>query len=69
MELSYSKAIAMIHRAEDVLGFPLTDKAIGGKGGGGSQLTEEARIFIRKYEEYKEACDEANRRLFREIFG
>ncbi|MBR4284118.1 MAG: LysR family transcriptional regulator, partial [Anaerotignum sp.] len=38
MNLSYSKAITMINRAEEALGFPLTEKQIGGKGGGGSIL-------------------------------
>ena len=69
MELSYSKAISMIHRAEEALGFALTEKAIGGKGGGGSRLTPEAKAFLKKYEEYKEACDEANRKIYDQIFG
>ena len=46
MNLSYSKAIAMVNRAEEALGFPLTEKQIGGKGGGGSVLTEEAISFL-----------------------
>lgn len=69
MELSYSKAIAIIHRAEEALDFPLTEKIIGGKGGGSSRLTAEARVFLEKYEAYKEACDEANKKLYSEFFG
>ena len=69
MNLSYSKATAMIHRAEKALGFSLTEKTIGGKGGGGSRLTCEAKAFLKKYEEYREACYETNRRLYREIFS
>lgn len=69
MELSYSKAISMIHRAEKILQFPLTEKVIGGKGGGGSQLTQEARVFLEKYEKFKEACNEANQKLYAEFFG
>ena len=69
MNLSYSKATAMIHRAEKALGFPLTEKTIGGKGGGGSRLTKEAKAFLKKYEEYREACYETNRRLYCEIFS
>lgn len=69
MNLSYSKATAMMNRAEKVLGFALTEKTIGGKGGGGSRLTDEAKAFLKKYEEYREACYETNRRLYREIFS
>ena len=69
MNLSYSKATAMIHRAEKALGFPLTEKTIGGKGGGGSRLTKEAKAFLEKYEAYREACHETNHRLYCEIFS
>lgn len=69
MDLSYSKALRMIKRAEEVLGFPLTTKNIGGKGGGGSSLTEEAKQFLIKYERYREECYEANRRIYSEVFS
>ena len=69
MNLSYSKAIAMVNSAEEALGFPLTEKQIGGKGGGGSVLTEEAISFLEKYEAYREACYEANRKLYLEFFS
>ena len=69
MNLSYSKAFAMVNRAEEALGFPLTEKQIGGKGGGGSVLTEEAISFLEKYEAYREACYEANRKLYLEFFS
>ena len=36
MGLSYSKALAIVKRAEAELGFALTEKTIGGRGGGGS---------------------------------
>ena len=42
MNMSYSKAFSIINRAEKVLGFPLTEKSIGGKGGG---------FIVKKYPE------------------
>lgn len=69
MNMSYSKAFSIINRAEKVLGFPLTEKSIGGKGGGGSRLTEEAKVFLKKYEAYREACYEANSRIYSEYFS
>ena len=36
MGMAYTKALALVRRAEKELGFPLTRRSIGGKGGGGS---------------------------------
>lgn len=69
MNLSYSKALIMLKRAEEALGFPLTEKIIGGKGGGGSHLTEKGKIFLEKFDKYQEACCETNSRIFNEIFS
>lgn len=69
MGLSYSKATQMVHRAEEAFGFPLTEKTIGGKGGGGSQLTEEARVLVEKFKAYEEACHEATTKLYEEYFS
>lgn len=69
MGLSYSKAIQMVQRAESAFGFPLTEKTIGGKGGGGSQLTADARLLIEKFQTYEEACHEATTKLYETYFG
>lgn len=69
MDMSYSKATTILNRAEKALKFPLTEKKIGGKGGGGSQLTPKAREFLKRYEKYREACYEANSRIYHEIFS
>lgn len=69
MNMAYSKAQAILKRAEAVLGFPLTEKQIGGKGGGGSRLTPMAKEFLIHYESYKNACCEANRRIYHQIFS
>lgn len=69
MNMSYSKATIILNRAEKALKFPLTEKTIGGKGGGGSQLTPEAKEFLKRYEKYREACNEANSRIYHEIFS
>ncbi len=69
MNMSYSKAFSIVNKAEKILGFPLTEKTIGGKGGGGSQLTKEAKAFLEKFEAYREACYEANHRIYQEFFS
>lgn len=69
MDMGYSKAFHLVHHAEEALGIPLTERAIGGKGGGGSRLTGEAKEFLKRYEAYRAACMEAGERLYMEIFS
>lgn len=68
MDMAYSKAFTILKRAEDCLGFPLTEKKIGGVGGGGSRLTPQAKEFMKKYEQYRAACYDASRKYFDEFF-
>ena len=69
MDMAYTKALAMIKQAETTLGYPLTTRNIGGKGGGGSSLTPEAKEFLEKYEAYRNACYEAGDRIYHQIFS
>ena len=68
MDMAYSKAIRLIHNAENALGFVLIYRTAGGKNGGGSSLTEEGKEWLQRYEAYRDACKEANRRLYLEFF-
>lgn len=69
MEMAYTKALRLLRHAEEVLGFPLTEKTVGGRGGGGSRLTPQAKEFVEKYERYRDACYAANEELFRQFFS
>ncbi|MCC5910122.1 MAG: LysR family transcriptional regulator [Clostridiaceae bacterium] len=53
MEMSYSKAWKIIKNIEEELQTPILERSIGGKKGGGSTITKEARDFIHKYEIFK----------------
>lgn len=68
MGMAYTKALRILRNAEAALGFPLTMRTVGGKSGGGSLLTDEGKEWLRRYEEYRDACIEANRRLYMEFF-
>ena len=68
MNMAYTKALRIIRSAEATLGFPLTVRTTGGKGGGGSQMTAEAREFLAKYEAYRDACTESGQQLYDEFF-
>lgn len=69
MGMAYTKAMKLIHQAEKAVGFPLTCRTAGGKSGGGSRLTPRGKELLRRYEAYREACHQANCRIYQEIFG
>ncbi len=58
INMSYSQAWKLIDRLEKSLGFSLLEKHVGGKSGGGSQLTSKAQQLIKAYMSfYNEASD------------
>ncbi len=59
MNLSYKKALTIIKRAEDQLGFKLLERKIGGASGGGSRLTAEARHWIALFERLNQRLERA----------
>ena len=68
MEMAYSKASKLLKQAEENLGFSLTTRSAGGKDGGGSVLTPEGKRWLQQYEAYRDACEKANRELYRQYF-
>ena len=68
MQMAYTKALHLLRHAEETLGFPLTERTIGGKGGGGSRLTAGAQDFVEKYKTYRDACYQANLEIYRKVF-
>ena len=69
MNMAYTKALSIIKHAELALDFPLTEKIIGGRVGGGSRLTLRGKEFLAQYEAYRDACCQANRRIYEEYFS
>lgn len=68
MEMAYTKALKLIRNAEAALGYPLITRSVGGKDGGGSTLTIEGKEWLQRYEAYRDACIQANSRLYLEFF-
>ncbi|MEG1448583.1 MAG: hypothetical protein RSC41_04545, partial [Oscillospiraceae bacterium] len=56
-------------KAEDRLGFPLTQRKIGGIGGGGSSLTEEGKEFLKRFTDFESAIYQSTDKLFEEFFS
>lgn len=68
MDMAYTKALRLLKNAEKALGFPLTMRTTGGKDGGGSRLTAQGEEWLETYEAYRDACIQANGRLYLEFF-
>lgn len=69
MNMAYTKALKILKQAESSLGFPLTIRSVGGKDGGGSQLTPEGKEWLAQYEAYRDACILANQQIYLKQFG
>ncbi len=57
MGMSYSKAWKVMKQVEEELQVKLLERKIGGKAGGGSIVTTEAKDFIRRYEAFMASID------------
>ena len=69
MNMAYSKAWAIVHGAEQGFGCKLLHSTIGGSGGGGAELTDEARQMIAAYDAYCEKLRAYGEKLFEETFA
>ena len=69
MKMAYTKATRLLHDAEKALGFKLTHRTIGGEGGGGSELTPEARDFLGRYEAWQRLSEQASVEIFNACFS
>ena len=69
MGMAYTKALHLMKCAEKNLGFSLTARTIGGKGGGGSVLTPEAKEFLHDYETWRNACIQSSRDLYTQVLS
>lgn len=58
MNMAYSKAWKIIKNIESIWGFALTERETGGKDGGGSTLTPQAKEILGRYEKF---CAEAKK--------
>lgn len=67
--ISYKKAWSYIKSMEERLGTRLVEKQVGGKGGGGSTLTERGKSLIRKYDQLLAGNQNTINRSFEQIFG
>lgn len=65
MGMAYTKATRLVRDAERAFGFALTERTVGGAGGGGSRLTPEALDLVERYRSF----ERASRRALSSAYG
>ncbi|GAA0181357.1 LysR family transcriptional regulator [Clostridium sediminicola] len=68
MNMSYSKAWNLISKMEDVLGFTVLEKQIGGVSGGGSTLTKEAKDLMKKFNNFEFEAQKTLEKIYKKYF-
>jgi len=69
LRISYRKAWGYITAMEQRLGIKLVERHVGGRHGGGTVLTEDARAFLHRYEQLEKGIDAFVDRRFQQAFG
>lgn len=69
MGMAYSKAWTILRITERRLGFSLLDRKVGGRSGGGSQITARAKNLMKHYEGFRKDVEKAMRKSYRRHFG
>jgi len=69
MGMAYSKAWRLIQTLEERLGFPILERKAGGKSGGGSRVTPNAKELMEHYEKFRKDVEDAMERIYRRLFG
>lgn len=69
MGMSYSKAWKILHEIEEIWGFSMVKSHSGGSSGGGSQLTEEGKNLLTKYEAMLSEIEKSASESFKKYFG
>ena len=69
IRMSYSKAWKLIQTMEKRLGFPLLDKKIGGRSGGGSKVTPKGKELMKRYDQFEKEARKAVEKSYEKHFG
>lgn len=68
MHMSYRKAWLTLGSIEKKLGFPLITRQVGGVSGGGSQITDAGREFMKQYESFRADVKESLEAIYNKYF-
>jgi molybdate transport system regulatory protein len=69
MKMSYRKAWTTLKAIETKLGFALLERKVGGIAGGGSHITEQGRLLMSHYEEFRRELTTTLEIIYQKHFG
>jgi len=69
MGMAYSKAWRLIKTLEERLGFALLERRVGGKSGGGSEVTPKAKKLMNHYERFRKDVKMALEKIYQKHFS
>lgn len=69
MGMAYTKATRIVRDAERAFGFAVTERTVGGSGGGGSRLTPAALDLLERYRAFERASERALERSYAACFA
>jgi len=69
LNMSFRHAWSYINSVEKTLGIRLLERKRGGKGGGGSRITPQAKKIMKKFEHLNQAVKEFADKKFRKVFN
>ena len=69
MGMAYSKAWRLIRTMEEKLGFVLLERKAGGKSGGGSRVTPNAKELMEHYEKFRKDVEDGMQKFYKKHFG
>ena len=64
---SYSKGWSIIRKSEQMLGFRIVDRQVGGRSGGSASVSEKGRALMSAYEELADELQRASDEKFSEL--
>jgi len=68
LRISYRKAWAQLQALEEVSPFPLLERRAGGRGGGETRLTPEAKRLIQRFEKLRRQVNHEADRIYADCF-
>ena len=68
MDMSYSKAWKIINRLENELGFKVLETKAGGKKGGESYLTDDAKDLLNRFKKMIKEVEEVSEKSYKKHF-
>jgi len=69
LNVPYRRAWEKVHEMEDRSGLRLLETEVGGEGGGGARLTDDAKDFVKRFHQFEAGLEDEILRRYQGAFG